>query len=299
MTKARNLGYRAEILQKIGRMYPLYSGNFRLINSRALRLFTRDDPQDVWCEGPGGPMLVPLSDAVGKCIYYTGDYDRKITWLCRRLLKQGDTALDIGANLGVVALTMAKIVGASGTVHAFEPNPNMQRLIEASRARSGYANPKLHKIALGAEKGELDLFIPPSNFGAASFVKRQHHFGTTRCAVETLSDVLNREGTTAIRLIKIDVEGFENEVLRGAVSVISRLRPDAIIMETSDIAGCSFRNRPPIVTLLRFDYRLFAIPRALLSMRVEEIDINRTDAPSHDVLAVAEEKRDQIMSLLS
>jgi hypothetical protein len=70
-------------------------------------------------------------------------------------------------------------------------------------------------------------------------------------------------------------------------------------METSNIAGCSFRDRPPIVTLLRFDYRLFAIPRALLSMRVEEIDINRTDAPSHDVLAVAEEKRDQIMSLLS
>jgi hypothetical protein len=94
----------------IGRFYPFYSGNFSLVNSTRLYRYGRRS-ELAWCPSPGGPILIPLNDDVGRCIYLTGDYDRKITWLCRRILRQGDTALDLGA-IGVVTLAMAKFVGS-------------------------------------------------------------------------------------------------------------------------------------------------------------------------------------------
>lgn len=229
-------------------------------------------------------MLVPVNDAVGRCIYYTGDYDRKITWLCRKLLRPGDTALDIGANLGVVSLAMAKFVGPKGSVHAFEPNPNLHGFLEASADKCGYANLTLHKVALGSEPSQLDLHIPPSNFGAGSFVNRTSG-GSISCPIVPLSEIIDREDMGAIRLIKLDVEGFESEVLKGIP--FDRVKPHAIIMETNQVTDLAFRDRPEIVTLLDNNYRLFAIPKAVLSMRVEEININAADVASHDILALS------------
>lgn len=229
---------------------------------------------------------MPLDDAVGRCIFLTGDYDRKITSMCRRLLRAGDVALDIGANLGVVTLAMAKFVGPTGRVHAFEPNPAMHALAAQSIAQS-HSNVSLHRIALGSADAELDLHVPPGNIGAGSFVNDKGGSShVVRCPVRKLSDVAIAEGIEAIRLIKIDVEGFENEVLIGANEVVSRLRPDAIILETNQVPDVPFREFPPIATLLAHDYRLLALPKALFFMRAQEFDLNRTGAPSHDVVAI-------------
>jgi FkbM family methyltransferase len=288
------------MLQHIGRLYPFYSGGFSLVNSARLQRFLSHDDEPKWCTGPGGQMLVPLGDAVGKCIYYTGDYDRKITWICRKLLRPGDTALDIGANLGVVALAMAKQVGPSGVVHAFEPNPSMQRFIEASIQKCRYKQVKLHKTALGSEQATLDLFIPKTNFGKGSLILHRDdaNVDVVSCPVERLDDISDRENIQSVRLVKIDVEGFEPDVLRGATRLISNARPDAIIMETNEESNLDFRQRPAILILLDLNYRFVAIPKAMFSMRVEEFDINIHEAPSHDVLAIAEEKYSSVMESL-
>jgi hypothetical protein len=64
---------------KIGRLYPFLSGNFSLVNSKQFKRFVPSSNQVRWCPSPGGPILVPLDDEVGRCIFLTGDYDRKIT----------------------------------------------------------------------------------------------------------------------------------------------------------------------------------------------------------------------------
>ena len=256
---------------KLGRLYPFFSGNFSLVNSPRFKRLVRMPDELAWCPSPGGHILVPLSDDVGRCIFLTGDYDRKITWICRRLLRPGDTALDIGANLGVVTLAMAKFVGPTGRVHAFEPNPSMQKLLGQSIARS-YRNVTLHNFALGAEDAMLELHVPPSNVGAGSFVNHRNtsNAGIVKCQVRKLSDIAESEGINEIRLIKIDVEGFENEVLIGANSVLSELRPDAIILETNQVSDTPFYDLPPIATLRRHRYRLLAIPKALILMNARE-----------------------------
>jgi FkbM family methyltransferase len=245
-------------------------------------------------------MLVPLQDEVGRCIYFTGDYDRKISWLCRKILRPGDTALDIGANLGVVTLVMAKAVGPRGTVHSFEPNPSMTTMLRKSIGRT-YQNVRLHDVALGSADAELNLYVPPSNVGAGSLVrfKDAPHTTAVVCPVRKLSDIAKRENISAIRFVKIDVEGFENEVLLGAEDVLSDLRPGAIVLETNQPSDVIFRDSPPIATLLRHRYRFLAIPKALFSMDVVEFDIKQQKlAPSHDVLAVPAEKYEAILKTI-
>jgi FkbM family methyltransferase len=290
-----------DILARLSRFYPLFSGNYSLVNSSKLSwIFSSNNKELAWCPSPGGPLLVPLDDDVGRCIFFTGDYDRKITWLCRRFLGPGDTALDIGANLGVVTLAMAKLVGSSGRVHAFEPNPHMQGLLKQSIGRS-YRNIVLHETALGSEEGELELYVPPANVGAGSFVNHRDalHAEIVRCTVRRLTDVVKDEKIERIRLIKIDVEGFENEVLRGADDVLSDIRPDAIVLETNQVVNLPFRECPPIATLLRHKYRFLSIPKAVISMAVREFDLEQHGAPSHDVLAIPAELYDSTLRMLN
>jgi FkbM family methyltransferase len=284
-----------QFVATLGRLYPLYSGNFSLVNSRRLSSYGRRNELR-WCPSPGGPLLVPLDDAVGRCIFFTGDYDRKITWLCRKLLRPGDTAIDIGANLGVVTLAMAKFVGPSGRIHCFEPNPAMQNLLSQSINRS-HRNVRLHKVALGAEDAELELHIPRDNVGAGSFVHYLDTAKTIKCPVRRLADIIEAEAINHVRLVKIDVEGFENEVLLGSGILLSRLRP-VIILETNEAFDKPFREYPAIATLIKNDYLFFSIPRTLLSMHVADIDTNQVGAPSHDVVAVPSKDRSHLEILL-
>jgi FkbM family methyltransferase len=290
---------RRSALAAVGRRYPLYSGNFQLVNSRIGRALTKTEDTLAWCPSPGGDLIVPLSDEVGRCIYFTGDYDKKLTWLCRKLVRPGEITFDIGANLGLVTLTLARAVGPSGQVHAFEPNPVLQGLIQQSIDKNSASNVILHRMALGSTDGELTLFVPNNNSGQGSFKYHSNfpHSRSYRCIVKQLSDVVRKWQIERIRLLKIDVEGFENEVLLGGADVLRDIRPDAIILETNEQNQPAFRNRAAIRTLRKFHYRFLAIPKALISMSVVPIDPDTVENPSHDVIAVPEEKFPELQSL--
>jgi FkbM family methyltransferase len=282
----------------VSRLYPFFSGNFTLVNSSHFAKLFPNEARLAWCHSPGGPILVPLDDAVGRCIYFTGDYDRKITWLCRKLLRPGDVALDIGANLGVVALAMSRIVGPSGHVHCFEPNPQMQALLRQSIDRS-VGKIILHEFALGSANTRMQLYVPSSNVGAGSLARSDNTAATFSCLVHKLDDIMPPNEVDIVRLIKLDVEGFENEVLLGAEKLIQASRP-VIIMETNDATMEPFGAHPPVATLLTYGYCFFEIPKALFSMHVNKVsDLNIPGAPSHDVLAVPSERSAAIRKLLS
>jgi FkbM family methyltransferase len=286
-------------LAAVGRRYPLYSGNFQLVNSRLGRALAKGEDTLAWCPSPGGDLIVPLSDEVGRCIYFTGDYDRKLTWLCRKLVRPGDITFDIGANLGLVTLTLARAVGPSGQVHAFEPNPVLQELIQQSIDKNSASNVTLHRMALGSTDDELTLFVPSNNSGQGSFKYHSNspHSRTYRCMVKQLSHVVRQLQIGRIRLIKIDVEGFESDVLLGGADVLRDVRPDAIILETNDQNQPAFRERTAIKILRQFDYRFLAIPKALFSMTVLPIDADAVDNPSHDVVAVPNEKLSELQTI--
>jgi FkbM family methyltransferase len=282
---------RQTLVSSLTRLYPFYSGCARFGNNPFVQKLAGATNETVWARVSGGKILAPLGDFVGRAAYYVGDYDRQITWICSRLIRPGDTVLDIGANIGVVTVWMAKLVGDSGRVHAFEPNPMLVQLLGRVIDRNQLANVRLHPVALGQETGELELRVPRCNNAGLGSLTRYHDSpdcDAVLVSVKQLSAVATQEAIQSVRLIKIDVEGYEVEVFRGAHSFLQTARPEAIIFELNERTDGTDWESPLIKLLLEHDYAILAIPRAFMRMRLQIVD-PRGGRPlvGHDFLAVA------------
>ncbi len=138
----------------------------------------------------------------------------------------GSAAIDVGANVGMHALVMSRQAGPEGLVYAFEPSEALIRRLRENLAINGVSNVTVIAQAAGARTGVIG-FIDRSaetNIGKSSVDAS----GARQVPVARLDDVV--DDARPVSLIKIDVEGYELEVLRGAASVLRTHRP-AVVME--------------------------------------------------------------------
>jgi len=176
----------------------------------------------------GFSIFVDPSDfAVGHTIALDARYEPEVTATVRHLLRPGQTFVDAGANIGWFSLLAASLVGPSGRVIAIEPNPLNVALLRTSAKDNGFDNIDAVAVALGESTGAVALETdgsngrvipvagPPDRPVAASFV----------VASQPLDSVLAEAGAGRVDAIKMDVEGAEPMVLRGAAATIERDRP--------------------------------------------------------------------------
>jgi len=256
-----NPGWRHVMMALALRRYPLLSGAGTVANHRWVRRFAgRPGCSLAWANGPGGLMLVPLDDWVGRSVFFAGDLDPKVSAVCRRLVRPGDACLDIGANIGLVTLLLARLAGSAGWVHAVEPNPANLDLLRHSLARLPVANVTLHAVALGADAGTCTLAVPAGNRGAASLVPGRIAAPVASVNVPVLAlDELPGIHERKLRLMKLDVEGFEAQVLAGADRLLRTQPPQAILFEHND--GTPPAASPIVARLRAAGYRILALPR--------------------------------------
>lgn len=268
------------------RMYPFYSGYGAIANHRLMKRWLSASSELVWAKSPGGDLRVPLDDYLGRAVYLFGDLDPKVTWVLRQVLKPGDIVFDVGANLGLLSLLTAKLVGPAGHIHAFEPNPELCRLFEATVLHNSLTNVTLHPFALGASEGSLNLHIPTSNSGAASLIHTSRPDTYVRSVpVKRLDDVTFQEPILKIALLKIDVEGFELEVLKGAQRILENIHPETILFESNQ-PGDSNGVTPVMQLLHDHGYEFVSIPRRLVRMTTQVVDLKRPGKPiGHDLVA--------------
>lgn len=282
---------RQSLVANLTRLYPLYSGCATFANKQLIQKIAGTSTESVWSHVPGGEVLAPLNDYVGRAAFYVGDLDRKITWICAQIVRPGDTVLDIGANIGMVSLWLSELVSKNGKVHAFEPNPELQKILEETLNRNQVSNVCLHPIALGSQQGSLELRIPRFNAGAASLIRHRDlsDCDVVKVPVRPLSKIVVEEGIKSIRLIKIDVEGFEAEVLQGGLEILESIRPEAILFELNERLEKSVWDQPVIRILHDFGYRFFSTPKCLFQMHLERFDPHSSNQLiGHDFLAVPE-----------
>ncbi|WP_373530521.1 FkbM family methyltransferase [Nostoc sp.] len=184
-------------------------------------------------------------EVIGRSIWTMGLYDLVVTEALWRLIDRGETAIDIGANIGYMTSIMAKKVGKTGSVYCYEPQPEIYKELSENinswQASMGWYQIKAQKIALSNESGEGLLETPTDfiqNRGIATLISSKEGFSgqinvnssqTHIVSLSTLDETLRTN--EQIDVIKIDVEGHEFEVLQGAARIITKQHIRDILFE--------------------------------------------------------------------
>jgi FkbM family methyltransferase len=168
-----------------------------------------------------------LEDKLTRELYFIG-FARRDCRVLRRLVKPGDVVLDIGANIGYFTLLFANWLQGNGEVHAFEPFPTtMQRL-----NRNLDLNPRLrnvvhlHGTAVSDFVGSMAMTEPDKGNSGCNYLSVS---GEGKIGVTTLDSLASEMRFSRIDLMKIDVEGCEVALLKGAKSTLDRYRPVLMI----------------------------------------------------------------------
>jgi len=206
-----------------------------------------------------------LSQAIDLTIFVLGRFEPSTVAAFRRYVKPGATVLDIGANIGAQTLQLARLVGPHGRVLSFEPTA----FAFAKLRRNLQLNPQIADRVTALQcflRGENAKTLPSSVYSSWSLQRsteaHDKHLGvamaTSGAHSATLDRVLAEQGVEKVDLVKLDVDGFECDVLAGAGDLIRRSRP-TFVMEILPYGlveqGASLEQL--LNFLIPFGYRLY------------------------------------------
>ncbi len=171
-----------------------------------------------------GLFLYNRNDAyIGKSLAAYGEYCETECRVFLQLCRPGDCVIEAGSNIGVHTVPMAKAVGAQGRVFAFEPQRVVFQTLCANLALNSLTNVESHWAAVGNEAGEVRIpeidYTRPGNFGGLAVDGFDEGRQVPQIALDDYLDLPH------LRFIKVDVEGMEDKVLRGAEKTIATHRP--------------------------------------------------------------------------
>jgi len=178
--------------------------------------------------GPSGNRFKMWLSWQSHIVYTLGIYEPQIICLLRAAVKPGDFCIDVGAHLGYLTLVLSRMVGHSGRVVSFEPVPENFRALQENIRLNKATNVDLHNTAISDSSGAISIAcVAQQTFSWTPSAVSQNsadNLNTIICNSVTLDDFL--AGTPRIpRLIKIDVEGAELLVLRGAIRILETCGP--------------------------------------------------------------------------
>jgi FkbM family methyltransferase len=151
--------------------------------------------------------------------------------LVKRYLRRGMTFVDVGANVGYYTLMAASLVGAEGKVLAFEPSPYAFGRLTTVVKNNCLAQVQVAQVGLSDTSGELQLYMPKTTGNHSPSMIANDGGVPISVAVRRLDDYLMAAKVNHVDLMKIDVEGFEPNVIRGAEGYLRAGKIRAILCE--------------------------------------------------------------------
>ncbi len=215
------------MLVAIGRVIGKPPGWERLVHALAPPQRYSGGPVRPTRTADGYTFLIDSGTLIGWSVRFFGSYEPEIGEQLHRWLSAGDTAIDIGANVGWHALRMAAIVGPGGRVFAFEPNDSTRRRLLDGVAANRFTQVTVDPRAVASRSGTSGFTAPAAGHvwdGTGRLVEGD---GAAATQVECVTlDLFTAEcSLDRVALIKVDVEGWEQAVLSGAAGVLRSRRP--------------------------------------------------------------------------
>ncbi len=195
----------------------------------------------------GFVMKLDISEKTQRNLFFMKVYEESLTKFIRKQIHNGDRFIDIGANVGYYTMLSSSL--GTNTISC-EPEKGNFNLLSNNSQLNGF-KPNLRNIAIGSKKGNMTLHINPLNHGGNSLLPFLNYktgihgysredvekkFGRENLEQEVLVDTIDSlVGSQNIKVIKIDVEGFESDVIFGMVETLKNKRVSYIICELSNI----------------------------------------------------------------
>ncbi len=193
-----------------------------------------------WFPNVPAPMRLPIgawwlldADFIGRPLL-DGGFEKAEYNFARQFVKPGMTVLDIGAHRGYYTLLFSKKVGRGGRVLSFEPSPRERKRLKLHRNINLCRNVEIKDCALGEKEGTANLYLVyGEDTGCNSLRPPDTDLPTspTPVLVRRLDDVLSHAGAEKVDFIKLDVEGGELEVLKGAPRLLQSASRPVILCE--------------------------------------------------------------------
>jgi FkbM family methyltransferase len=190
----------------------------------------------------GSTMDCRIDDNVDRRIYFFGFWEPNLTHFMKRIIKEGDSVVDVGANIGYYTLLMSQLAGKDGSVVAIEASPATFEKLTKNIERNSCANVISRQVAVSDHKGEIQLFYSEhgdKDTGKISTVQQLGAIVVASVPCGTLISIL----TGAVRLdcvsfIKIDIEGAEAPLLSEIIENKDRFAPRLVVV--SEIGEANF-----------------------------------------------------------
>lgn len=274
---------------------PAFRGKSRIADALGRMAGKRNDGWGNCSPAPGVSLRVNLRDRIER-LMWGGCYEPHVQRCLQALLRPGDVYLDAGAHIGFHATVAASLVSASGRVFAFEADPeNFARLAEHCRPFP-WATAEHRAVWERSERltFERSSRADESGWGSVTAVRDFHRGEHVEVEAVSLDDWQTAAKVSAIRLIKVDAEGSEPAILRGAQGLLRTLRP-MVILELNDVvlrqAGSSARELSE--GLRRSGYELIGLGWPQLVRASGEAEIT-----ADEVLAVQAGEADAALAAL-
>jgi len=205
---------------------------------------------------------------------------RTVPPLLARFLGRGDSVLDVGANHGAYAVAGSRLVGAEGWVLAVEPQPRLAEAVRLSLAEAP-ASFEVHRVVCGDRDREVDFHVPRATSGSAGIFpgfsgSTPHRRSAER--MRPLDDIVDPDRLRGRLFVKLDVEGSEVLVLKGARRTIATHRP-VILTEVNpeSLSAAGESPRTLIATLRELGYDRYLTRRETDGERPLEGEIRDAD----------------------
>jgi len=243
------------------------------------------------CRLPYGSWFLARGDESGLIVFFRLPYEKKEWQFVQKFLKSGMVFFDVGANQGFYTLLAAKKVGPQGKVFAFEPVPREFKNLKWNIFINGLQNVKVETQALGYQDGFTNMFYCLNGKGSYSSLqppseKVKARRKVIKVPITSLDRYIQRNNILSIDFIKIDAEGGEFDILKGGVTVLSKLRP-VLMCEVSDKRteqwGYSASEICDFVKKYKYRWFKFAFDDSLCSLDDKAIF-------DENLLAIPEEK---------
>lgn len=220
-----------------------------------------------------------MSDGFLRLIVIEGNFETEFLEIADKVLKSGGTFLDIGANYGLLSFGLAKKHGVAIDFHLFEPNPMLVQSIKKSKMLYPTMRMTLNAVAVSEVSGTVKFAINESQSGASHICRGSAGVDVPCIA---LDDYITEAGLKRVELLKLDVEGYELSVLRGARRALERRVVEVLYFECFEKFLTRVSSRDDLIAYLQsLDLEVCFCRRCDIEGRASPTHTLRQDLAGH------------------